>query len=95
MDSELKVLNNHNLMNIKFIFVFSLGDHIPTPPPIPAEILQSLAQNAASGGSEGYYEDGPESSGAYQGIEVGAARSTSRQYLAPAIAKASQGGYRY
>lgn len=88
-------IDENNLMKLKFIFMFSLGDHIPTPPPIPAEILQSLAQNAASGGSGGYYEEGPENSGAYQGIEVGAARSTSRQYLAPAIAKASQGGYRY
>ncbi|XP_052127028.1 endocuticle structural glycoprotein SgAbd-4-like [Frankliniella occidentalis] len=25
------------------------GDHLPTPPPIPAEILKSLEENAASG----------------------------------------------
>lgn len=35
------------------------GDHLPTPPPIPEEILKSLEQNAAEeagggGGGEGY-----------------------------------------
>uniref|UniRef100_A0A6G1SQ12 Endocuticle structural glycoprotein SgAbd-2 n=1 Tax=Aceria tosichella TaxID=561515 RepID=A0A6G1SQ12_9ACAR len=27
----------------------AVGDHLPTPPPIPAEILKSLEENAASG----------------------------------------------
>ena len=30
------------------------GDHLPTPPPIPEEILKSLQQNAAKEGGGGY-----------------------------------------
>lgn len=33
------------------------GDHLPTPPPIPAEILQSLEQNARDEAA-GIYDDG-------------------------------------
>lgn len=32
------------------------GDHLPTPPPVPKEIQESLAKNAAEGGHEQYYE---------------------------------------
>ncbi|KAK3931446.1 Endocuticle structural glycoprotein SgAbd-2 [Frankliniella fusca] len=34
----------------------AVGDHLPTPPPVPAEILRSLEENAASG--EQYDEEG-------------------------------------
>lgn len=32
------------------------GDHLPTPPPIPAEILQSLEQNAAEEAAQAAYQ---------------------------------------
>lgn len=32
------------------------GDHLPTPPPVPKEILESLAKNAAEEGHGQYYE---------------------------------------
>ncbi|XP_076258357.1 uncharacterized protein LOC143195248 isoform X2 [Rhynchophorus ferrugineus] len=80
------------------------GAHLPTPPPIPEEIQKSLAINAAapspSFGGNYYPSAGSSGSGAYDAVEITAARSTgsaSRQYLAPAIARANQGagGYRY
>ena len=32
------------------------GDHLPTPPPVPKEILESLAKNAAEEGHGQYYQ---------------------------------------
>ncbi|KAL3280967.1 hypothetical protein HHI36_004192 [Cryptolaemus montrouzieri] len=42
------------------------GDHLPTPPPIPPEILKALEQNAAeeaAGGGNGGYPGGPGGNG--------------------------------
>ncbi|KAJ8955039.1 hypothetical protein NQ318_000471, partial [Aromia moschata] len=64
------------------------GDHIPTPPPIPAAIQRSLEINAAAQKTVGYSSpdfSGP-SSGTYQQPQV------TRQYLAPTTKSA---GYRY
>ncbi|XP_030755679.1 pupal cuticle protein 20-like [Sitophilus oryzae] len=78
------------------------GAHLPTPPPIPEDIQKSLATNAASSsGSYQYPSGGYSDSGAYDGVEISAARSTfssgqasGRQYLPPTVARAGQ-GYRY
>ncbi|XP_038211271.1 pupal cuticle protein 36-like [Zerene cesonia] len=40
------------------------GDHLPTPPPIPAEILKALEQNARDEAA-GIYDDGSYSEGKY------------------------------
>lgn len=55
------------------------GDHLPTPPPIPPEILKSLEQNAAeeaAGGGDGnggYSGAGGSGTGGYPGGPSGAA----------------------
>ncbi|XP_063894253.1 pupal cuticle protein 36a [Helicoverpa armigera] len=42
------------------------GDHLPTPPPIPEEILKALEQNARDEAA-GIYDDGSYSEGKYEG----------------------------
>lgn len=51
------------------------GAHLPTAPPVPAEILRALEQNAADEAA-GRYDDGQYRGEASQG-------AASRQYLAP------------
>ncbi|CAB3255818.1 unnamed protein product [Arctia plantaginis] len=50
------------------------GDHLPTPPPIPEEILKALEQNARDEAA-GIYDDG-----SYSEAKYGAADSNSQQY---------------
>ncbi|XP_018579200.1 endocuticle structural glycoprotein SgAbd-2-like [Anoplophora glabripennis] len=66
-----------------------IGDHLPTPPPVPEAILKSLEINAAEE-ARGIVDDGQ-----YRG-----AVSPSRQYLTPSVNSqylppGQQGGYRY
>ncbi|KAL3276460.1 hypothetical protein HHI36_011841 [Cryptolaemus montrouzieri] len=63
------------------------GDHLPVAPPVPAEILKSLEQNAADE-AKGIIDDGQYRSGASDGYKYGGA-GPGRQYLAPKV----QGGY--
>lgn len=58
------------------------GNHLPTPPPIPAEILQSLEQNAAEEAAQQAYQQqqaayGQSGSSASYGQESGAYGQTS------------------
>lgn len=63
-----------------------VGDHIPTPPPIPEAILKSLQHISAAGSSQNHFSSG--NNGQYQGSNV------NNQYLAPKTSN-SQSGYRY
>lgn len=61
------------------------GAHLPTPPPIPEEILKALAQNQADE-ARGIFDDGsykPEP------------QAPSQKYIPSAPAPSGSGGYRY
>lgn len=73
------------------------GDHLPTPPPVPKAILESLELNARTGGSDDDGQYRPSHEGQYRASISSGSFQTSqlnRQYLAPKTTY-NQGGYHY
>ncbi|KAL3276459.1 hypothetical protein HHI36_011840 [Cryptolaemus montrouzieri] len=71
----------------KDLILTASGDHLPVAPPVPAEILKALEQNAADE-ARGIVDDGQYRPDASEGYKSGAT-GPGRQYLAPNV----QGGY--
>lgn len=76
------------------------GNHLPTPPPIPAEILQSLEQNAAEEAAQQAYQQqqqqaayGQSGSSASYGQESGAYGQTSAPGIAAKTPYPAAGSY--
>ncbi|KAJ8717631.1 hypothetical protein PYW07_005561 [Mythimna separata] len=61
------------------------GDHLPTPPPIPEEILKALEQNARDEAAgifdDGYYREAQQQN--YNNIRAGVVAGVQKAYLPP------------